>query len=280
MEKFTLAIGQLKPRLGDQVYNREQHLKIAQRARNNGAQVILFPELSMTGYSVRDLNSELAMEIDDKFFDPIRELSTQISIAAGAIIRDNAGGIHNALVYFEDGAVKHVHYKVYLPTYGLFEEQRYFLPGKRVKAFETKFGILGMLICEDLWHVSLPYLLALQGAEIILASAASPTRLSGDTEGHPGYVINSEQHRSLARLLSVYIAFAHRVGFEDGVNFWGGSEIVSPHGEVVAMAKLFDEDSIHWNIDPSEVERARVFARHFLDENPELVVTQLKELGY
>ncbi|MCL5266945.1 MAG: hypothetical protein M1469_02440 [Bacteroidetes bacterium] len=280
MEKFTLAVGQTKPRLGDLKWNLNNHLEIAEKALEKGANLILFPELSLTGYSVRDLNSEVALKADDKFFDPLKSLSKRISVASGAVIRDEAGGIRNSLVYFEDGVVKHVHYKVYLPTYGIFEEQRYFLPGKRVQAIDTKFGRLGLLICEDLWHVSLPYLLAIQGARLILASAASPTRLSGDSSEHPGHLVNSEQHRSFARLLSLYIAFAGRVGFEDGVNFWGGSEVVSPHGEVTASAKLFDEEIIYSQIDLAEVDRARLFARHFLDENPELVAAHLKALGY
>ncbi len=280
MEKFTLAVGQVKPRLGDLKWNLEHHVEVAERAQKNSAHLILFPELSMTGYSVRDLNAELALDVDDKFFDPLKFLSKKISIVVGTIIRDENGGIRNALIYFEDGAVKHVHYKVYLPTYGIFEEQRYFLPGRTVEAFETKFGKLGLLICEDLWHVSLPYLLAVQGAKLILASAASPTRLSGDGGEHPSYQINSEQHKSIARLLGIYLAFANRVGFEDGVNFWGGSETVSPHGEVAAVGKLFDEDLIYSNIDLAEVDRARLFARHFLDENPELLVSHLKALGY
>ncbi len=280
MEKFTLAVGQTKPRLGDLKWNLNNHLEIAEKALEKGANIILFPELSLTGYSVRDLNSEVALKAGDKFFDPLKTLSKRISVASGAVIRDESGGIRNSLVYFEDGVVKHVHYKVYLPTYGIFEEQRYFLPGKSVQAIDTKFGRLGMLICEDLWHVSLPYLLAIQGARIILASAASPTRLSGNASEHPGHQVNSEQHRSFARLLSVYIAYAGRVGFEDGVNFWGGSEIVSPHGEVTASAKIFDEDIIYSQIDLEEVDRARLFARHFLDENPELLAAHLKALGY
>ncbi len=244
MRKFTLAIGQIKPRLGDLKYNLEHHIDVAEQAQKNGAELVLFPELGLTGYSVRDLNSELAMKIEDKFFEPLKLFSKKVSIAVGTIIRDDNSGIRNSLVYFEDGVVKHVHYKVYLPTYGLFEEQRYFLPGKEVQAFETKFGKIGLLICEDMWHISLPYILAIQGAKLILSSAASPTRLSGDGEEHSGYQINSEQHRSISRLLSIYIAFAHRVGFEDGVSFWGGSEVVSPHGAVIATAKLYDEDII------------------------------------
>jgi len=290
MEKFTLAIGQIKPKLGDLEYNMEHHVEIANQARGHGAHIILFPELSLTGYSVRDLNAEVARGIDDSFFDELKSLSKEISLTAGAVIRDERGGIRNSLLYFEDGTIKHVHYKVYLPTYGIFEEQRYFLPGREVKAFDTKFGKLGLLICEDLWHISLPYLLAVQGAKLILASAASPTRLSGEEESHGGYAANTEQHKTFARLLSIYLAFANRVGFEDGVNFWGGSEVISPHGEIVSSLqtgshssdriKIFDEGIFYSEIDLEEVDRARLFARHFLDENPELLAAHLRELGF
>ncbi len=280
MGKLTVALAQTKPRLGDLKWNLENHLEIAERAKKDGVDILLFPELSLTGYSVRDLNAELAQAADDKFFDPFKSLSRKISLVVGGIIRDNAGGIRNALLYFEDGTLKHIHFKVYLPTYGIFEEQRYFLPGKSVEAFDTKFGRIGLLICEDLWHVSLPYLLALQGARLILGAAASPTRLSGGAEGHGGHETNSEQHRSFARLLSVYLAFVNRVGFEDGVNFWGGSELISPHGDRIAAAKLFDEDFVSSEIDLAEVDRARLFARHFLDENPELLVSHLRKLGF
>lgn len=270
----------MKPRLGDMKWNLERHLEIADRSRKEGSDIVLFPELSLTGYSVRDLNAELVLAADDRFFDPIKSLSKKISIGVGTIIKDNTGGIRNAILYFEDGGIKHIHFKVYLPTYGIFEEQRYFLPGKKVEAFDTKFGRIGILICEDLWHISLPYLLALQGARLILGAAASPTRLSGGAETHSGQVVNSEQHKSFARLLSVYLAFVNRVGFEDGVNFWGGSEIISPHGDGIVSGKLFDEDLIRSEIDTAEVERARLFARHFLDENPELLVSHLKGLGF
>ncbi len=280
LEKFNLAISQFKPKLGDIKSNLERHLSIAKQAKKSGADLVLFPELSLTGYSIRDLNAEVALKVGDKFFNPLKLLSKEIPIAAGAVIKDENGGIRNSLMYFEGGEIKHVHFKVYLPTYGIFEEQRYFLPGKEVKAFDTKFGKIGLLICEDLWHVSLPYLLAIQGAKLILASAASPTRISGDSDEYAGYRINSEQHKSFARLLSVYLAFAHRVGFEDGVNFWGGSEIVSPHGEVLAVANLFDEAVIKSTINLEEVDKARLFSRHFLDERPELLAAHLKKLGF
>ena len=135
-----------------------------------------------------------------------------------------------------------------------------------------------MLVCEDLWHMSLPYLLALDGSKIIYGLAASPTRLAVNTDKFSNYEINSEQHRTFARLLSVYIVFSNRVGYEDGINFWGGSEIIGPYGNILASAPLFEEDLLFAEIDFNEVRRARMQARHFLDENKVLTFNNLKKI--
>jgi predicted amidohydrolase len=151
----------------------------------------------------------------------------------------------------------------------MFEEIRYFSRGKQADVHETKFGKLGVLVCEDLWHMSLPLLQALKGAKVIIGIAVSPTRLALNSKSKilKNYEINSEQHRAYARLLSIYMVFCNRVGYEDGVNFWGGSEIVDPFGTVDKVAKFFDEDLITSEINMNSVKRARQLARHFLDED-------------
>jgi predicted amidohydrolase len=124
--------------------------------------------------------------------------------------------------------------------------------------------------------MSLPYLLTLDGAEAIMCLTASPTRLSGEGSQFDNQVVNYEHHRTYARLLNVYILFSNRVGFEDGVNFWGGSSITSPNGEIITTAKLQDEGLISTELDSIEVQRARRFSRHSLDERPELVLETLR----
>ena len=156
---------------------------------------------------------------------------------------------------------------------------RYFSAGKHVRSFHSKHGKLGILICEDLWHIALPYILASEGAELIVVLAASPTRMSGSSEKLPTAVINMEHHKTYARLLSSYVVFANRVGIEDGINFWGGSEVVDPSGDVVAAAKLFDEDLIYAEISEDAVRRARRLSRHFVDDSVEFTVSQLRRLG-
>ena len=160
----------------------------------------------------------------------------------------------------------------------MFEEGRYFSEGTLAHAFDSKLGRFGMLICEDLWHLSLPYLLALQGAESILCLTASPTRLRGDKASLTIADVNHEHHRSYARLLNLYMLFCNRVGIEDGVSFGGGSRVVDPHGTTIAKAKLLDDDLITADLDSKQVQKARRSSRHVIDERPELVLRHLQRI--
>ena len=271
-----VAVAQTDSRVGDIPHNVGHHVAVAEEALARGAQLVVFPELSLAGYTVRDLSWDIALDpsVADAIA-PLRELSRRISIAFGLVESGPGHGIYNSAVFLEDGDVRHTHRKVYLPTYGMFEEGRYFSPGTEVRAFDSKFGRFGMLICEDVWHVSLPYLLALDGAEAILCLTASPTRVGGDNPVLDNQTVNHEHQRTYARLLNVYTVFCNRVGFEDGVNFWGGSTVTAPDGEQLVTAELLKEDLVLADMRSDEVRRARRFSRHFLDERPELVVRSL-----
>jgi predicted amidohydrolase len=278
--KFRIALAQMDPVLGDVRANVERHATLVDRAMKEGAHLVIFPELSLTGYAIKDLNWNLAVNPRDPgtVFSPLMDRGKSISILAGGVEEGGSFGIFNSAFLFEAGDVQVVHRKVYPPTYGMFEEMRYFSRGTSVRAFPWKHGRLGVLICEDLWHLSLPYLLALDGATLIAALVASPTRLSGKEERPEIAAVNSENHRAYARILSVYLGFCNRVGFEDGVNFWGGSEVIGPDGSILKSAKLFEDDLIVADIDDVELRRARRFSRHFLDEEPHIVEEELRRL--
>jgi len=278
--KFRLALAQIDPVLGDIQANVEKHIALADKAASAGAQLVVFPELSLTGYSIKDLNWNLALNPgrDARSVAPLIEKGKTISILAGGVEEGATFGLYNAAFFFEGGEVRSVHRKTYPPTYGMFEEGRYFSSGTEVRALDSKHGRLGVLICEDLWHMPLPYLLAQDGAGVLITLVASPTRLSGREERPQIATVNAENHRTYARLLSVFVAFCNRVGFEDGVNFWGGSEIVGPDGTCIVSAKLFEEDLIIADIDENELRRARRLSRHFLDDDPELVERELKRI--
>jgi predicted amidohydrolase len=278
--KWTVALAQIDPILGDLSRNVEKHLSLAEQARTAGASLVVFPELSLTGYSLKDLNWDLAINPgeDVPLLRPLVEASRGISIIAGGVEEDSAFGIYNSAFLFEDGHARSVHRKVYPPTYGMFEEMRYFSAGKSVRAFDTKRARVGAIICEDLWHLPLPYLLSHDGAQVIITLVASPTRLGGKEEQLQSSVTYAEHLKTYARLLSVYLVFCNRVGFEDGINFWGGSMVVSPDGEIVASAKLLEEDLILAVIDDEEVRRARRFSRHFIDDNLDIVANELRRI--
>jgi predicted amidohydrolase len=283
IKSSRLALAQTTSVLGDVAANVQRHVDLADQALALGADAIVFPELSLTGYSVRDLNFEVAICLSEepKMIASLLKMSERITIICGAIEEDERGAVYNASLCIEDGSVLHSHRKVYPPTYGLFEERRYFSSGTKVSAFESKrLGRIGMLVCEDLWHPALPYILANDDAQMIVTIAASPTRLdTGEdalTSTEPqNYTVNREHHAAYARLFGLYVAFVNRVGVEDGVNFWGGSEVVSPSGEPILRCIDFEEDLKLVDVDPAQVRLARQLSRHFLDDDPRLTLQLL-----
>lgn len=273
---MKIAVAQISSVLGDPEKNIRRHLEYCDEAINSNAEMIVFPELSLTGYSLKDLNFMIAVNLKTtNRLNELKKKSKKISIICGLAEEDENFAIYNSGILIEDGEIRYSHRKIYPPTYGLFEELRYFSAGKICRACESKLGKTGILVCEDMWHLPLPYLMAMDGAQIISGIAASPTRLASDHDKFRNYEINSEHHKTYARLLSVYFVFSNRVGFEDGINFWGGSEIVDPFGNVIAAGKLFEEDMIYGEINFEEVKRARHQARHFLDENAVITIENL-----
>lgn len=269
---MKIALAQIESKLGDFKQNIDIHLNYCSQAIKNKCDLIIFPELSLTGYSLKDLNYEVAINpYESRLLNPLKKISSEIGIVCGFVEEDDNYAVYNAAALIHKGEIKHIHRKIYPPTYGIFEEMRYFSRGTACNLSLIEDVNLGMLICEDMWHISLPYLLAVKGAKIIIGLAASPTRISVKSDSFRNYEINSEHHKTFARLLSVYVVFCNRVGYEDGVNFWGGSEVVDPFGNVVAKGELFSEDLIFTEIELTEIQRARRLARHFLDEDLNIV---------
>lgn len=253
------------------------HLDRIEKARASGARLVVFPELSLTGYYLKDLANDLAMPADDPRLAPIADASRDIDVMAGFVERSPDARIHIAQAYWSDGRVRHVHRKVYLPTYGIFDDGRYFGPGDRFETFESALGSAGIAICEDLWHVSVPYVYAVGGALVVFCPSSSPGR--GVAEG--GDLGTAESCRLMDRFyasyLTVYVVYVNRVGHEDGISFWGGSEIVAPDGTVVARAPEFEEDLLIADIDPALAARERARNPLLRDERMDLVLRALSE---
>ena len=270
-----IAIAQCAPALGAFKRNMAMHQEWIGRARSGKADLVVFPELSLTGYYLKDLASEVACAADDARLQPLADASRDIDVMAGFVERGRDARLHIAQGYWSKGSLVHVHRKVYLPTYGIFDDGRYFGSGDRFDTFASAAGPSGIAICEDLWHMSVPYLYGATGATVVFCPSASPGR--GVAEG--GDLGTAESCRLMDRFyamyLTMYVVFANRVGHEDGVAFWGGSEVVAPDGAVVARAADFGEELLFAEIDPDLVARERDRNPLIRDERPDLVIAQL-----
>ncbi|GGJ06241.1 carbon-nitrogen hydrolase [Alicyclobacillus cellulosilyticus] len=273
---FKVALGQVRPVLGDVAANVEKHLAWAARAREEGASLIVFPELGLTGYQVQDLTLDVARPPAHPDIQRLVAASQDLDIVFSFVEESDEHLFYVACAYAAEGRMVALHRKVFLPTYGMFDEGRYVAPGRRFAAFPTRFGRAGMLICEDAWHLTSPYLLALDGAHLLILPASSPARSVQDEEGFGSQSFWRKLLEVYARLLGVHILFVNRVGFEDGVGFFGGSFVMAPDGERIAEAPVLQEALVTAEVDLTLLRRVRYTTPILRDEKPELVLRALE----
>ena len=278
--KLKLALAQINTRLGDLQANLEKHLRLAKQAWQDGTDLLVFPELSLTGYVLQDLVPAVSCrpDSDDPVFHHLLDASRDIDLMVGFVEEDARHLFYIASAYLSQGQVVHVHHKAYLPTYGLFDEGRFFAPGNSVRAFDTRFGRFGMLICEDFWHASPPYLLWLDGADVLLFASASPGRgLNGEPKLESSAWVE-HTNRAYAGLFTTFVVHANRAGFEDGLNFWGGSTVYDPDGNLVVQGPYFEEAMTTTEIDLNQMHRTRARMPLLRDERPDLVQRELERI--
>ncbi|RJP24242.1 MAG: hypothetical protein C4520_04365 [Candidatus Abyssobacteria bacterium SURF_5] len=279
MAKIRIGVGQIKPTLG----NIERNLAIVEeyigRAKEKGVQMLVLPELGLTGYHLRDMVPVVAMHDQHRVIQKMLKHSRGITIAFGYAEESADHKFYNSALYLEDGKIVHRHRKVYLPTYGMFDELRYFASGDSISAFDTKFGRTGILICEDVWHLSTGCILSADGANIMLHLATSPARGMKAGSRLDIYDIWENLNRTYASAFCCYVVFANRVGCEDGVTFWGGSEVIDPDGELAGKAKYLDEELLVVDIDPEKIRRAQMYTPVRRDEKLLLTLRELQRIA-
>jgi predicted amidohydrolase len=276
---IRIAIAQINPKLGDLQANLALYEERIRQGIKERAQFLLFPELSLTGYYLRDTVPSVALTMKSAEITKLKRLSRELSFVAGLVEESADHRFFNAAVYFEDGEVRHLHRKVYLPTYGMFDEQRYFAAGDRIRAFDSKFGRLALLICEDLWHPSTINVAALDGALAVLCPSASPLRGIVDAQVQDDNARYWEMiNAAYAETYSLFMIYGNRCGFEDGVGFWGGSEIVDPFGQRLAKAKYYEEDFIVTDLGLESVRRKRTISPLLRDEDIDLTINELMRI--
>lgn len=266
------AIAQFRPDKGEYAANLarlgEVFREVGQWAEPPG--LVVAPEAALTGYFLEGGVQELALPAERLFEDLARvhreSGAPQLDIALGfyEVWRNH---LHNSALYASlggpDAGIRHVHRKVFLPTYGVFDEERFVEPGRSVQAFDTRWGRCAMLVCEDAWHSITPTLAALDGAEVILVPSATPARGLAPRPGQ-ARPANLDRWDRLAQGIAeehgVYVIVAHLVGFEGGKGFAGGSIVAGPRGTVLLQAPLFQPATVPVDLDFIEITRARADA--------------------
>jgi len=264
-EKLNVALAQISCKVGDKKQNINIMKKKIKQAKEKGANLVIFPELSLTGYLNRDLAYELAEPIPGPSIHSLEDMAKKESIYVVFGMPEQSGKAHGvlyntAVLLGPDGLIGKYR-KMHLPTHSVFEEKRYFRLGYEAPIFETEIGKIGLTICYDIFFPEIYRLLRLKGSQLIICISASPAVRSRFFEVF-----------TAARALenTVFLAYVNLVGVENGLQFWGGSRIIAPNSSTVTKAKYDEEDLAMGTIDYADLQRVEVFVPTLRDLRPEL----------
>ncbi len=272
-EEFKAALAQFPCKIGNKHHSINQMEKHARHAKKQKADIIIFPEMSLTGYTVRDLVYELAEEIPGPSTERIEKIAKRddLYVVYGMPERSEKGKaiLYNTAVLLGPEGYIGKYRKMHLPTHSVFDEKRYFRPGYQTPVFETSLGKLGITICYDLFFPEITRALRLQGAKFLVCISASPA-------------VRKTFFETLTTARAIentcFLAYVNLVGIEDGLQFWGGSRLMSPSGAVITQAEYDEEDFVLGNGDYEDLKTVEAFVPTLRDLRPELY-TSLKELS-
>lgn len=263
--QVKIALAQINCRVGDKMHNLQTMATYIAEAKKQKADIVLFPELSLTGYVVKDRTYELAETIPGPSTKKMEKLAKEnnLHIIYGMIEKSQKakGVVHNTAVLASPQGIVGQYRKMYLPTHSVFEEKRYFRQGYETPVFDTQIGKVGMIICYDLFFPEAVRILRLKGAELIACISASPS-----VRRHYFEIL------TVARALenTAYLAYVNLVGIEDGLQFWGGSRLIAPNGRIITQAKYDEEDMVVGTIDYTDISYTETFIPTLRDLRPEL----------
>jgi predicted amidohydrolase len=264
-DKIKLALAQMSSKRENKKENLQKIEELTIKAKEQDADLVIFPELSLTGYVLHDQIYELAEIIPGPSTKKMEELAkktaTHIIFGMPELSEKTKATIFNTAVFVgPDGFIGKFR-KMYLPTHSVFEEKRYFRPGYQPVAFSTPVGNVGLFICYDIFFPEVCRLTRLKGAELMVCISASPAVRR-----------NYFEILTAARALenTAFLAYVNLAGVEDGLQFWGGSRLVSPTGDLLAKAKYDEEDLIICEVDYRDIRPAETFIPTLRDLRPEL----------
>ena len=270
-DKIKLALAQISSKRENKEGNFRKIEAITLKAKEQGADLAIFPELSLSGYVVRDQFYELAETIPGPTVDKVEKLAkkTGMHIIFGMpeLSEKTQATVFNTAVLVGPKGLIGKYRKMYLPTHSVFEEKRYFRPGYQAAAFQTDLGNIGLCICYDIFFPEVIRLTRLKGAQLIVCISASPAV-------RRSYFETLTCARAIEN--TAYLAYVNLVGVQDGLQFWGGSRLVSPSGDILAKAKYDEEDFVICEVDYGDLRTAETFIPTLRDLRPELF-DKLKE---
>ncbi len=278
---MKIALAQIVPKLGDVEANVASHLDILEKARRRKADLVVFPELGLTGYTLKDLAEEVALDpAADPRFRRIVARTKGLSAVVGFVEESpgDRGLFYNAAAFIADGRLVHVHRKVFLPTGGIFEEAKFFAQGRDFRTFQAPFGRAGLLVCRDFLQYGSSYVHHAAGADLIICISAAPGRGVADGEAFETSRMWELMGEAVSYFSTAFVIYANRVGSEDGVTFAGGSFVFAPGGQLLVRASSVDPEVVDCRIDLAAVREARrkwLFRR---DEKPEAIWRSLERI--
>ena len=271
--KIKIALAQIRCKRADKRENiRKIESKVTQ-AKQQGADLIIFPELTLTGYTLRDQIYDMAETIPGVSTTAIERISkktkTHIVFGMPELSTKTQATIYNTAVLVGPNGIIGKYQKMYLPTHSVFEEKRYFRPGYHTAVFETELGKIGLIICYDVFFPEVSRLARLEGAQMIICISASPATRR-----------NFFETLTVARAIenTIFFVYVNLVGVENGLQFWGGSRLIGPNGDVLVKAKYHEEDLIVREIDYADIRPTEAFVPLMKDLRPELFA-ELRELA-
>jgi predicted amidohydrolase len=253
---MRVALAQIDSILGDTEENLRKAKEVVAQAKDRGADLTVFPELSLSGYALEELGDDVAIEVHSEPIISLAEAAGEMAVVVGFCEEGRGYQTYNSAAYLEGGVLRHLHRKLFLPNYRIYEERKHYNPGQSMRAFDTRFGRMAMLICNDAWQTFLPFIAVQDGAQVLIIPADSGSYPSYpellDTRGYWRGIT-----RFYSRMLECYVVFVNRVGKQDNLVFWGYSHVVDPWGTVVAEGPVYEEVLITVDIDLGNVRRRR-----------------------
>jgi predicted amidohydrolase len=253
---MRIALAQIDSVLGDTEKNLRRAKEVVAEARTRSVDLTVFPELSLSGYAVGELGADVPVWAQSEAITSLAEAAGEMAVVVGFCEEGRGFQTYNSAAYLEGGMLRHLHRKLYLPNYGIYEERKHYNPGQSMRAFDTGFGRMAILICNDAWQPFLPFIAVQDGAQVLIIPA--------DSGSYPSYaeLLDTRDYwrgitRFYARMLESYVIFVNRVGRQDGIVFWGYSHVVDPWGSVVVEGPLQEEALLTADIDLANVRRRR-----------------------